>query len=203
MQLLSLLKAGGIMIVPILIASVVAVALILEVWWLLARSKSRFDELREWTGPLPKGKRGDLFSTLLVWLHANPTARGDERQDYADLLLGAVERRVSWLSTIAAIAPLLGLLGTVSGMIHNFALVAAVRPTDPLNQLSKGISEALVATGAGLVVAIIAAIGYHGLMNSLDGFAAQVNAFLKNRGQNPPPEQSAPKAAGEASVVGA
>lgn len=189
------------MMLPILAASVVAVALILEVWWLLARSRSRFDELRDWSGPLPKGKRGDLFTTLFVWLRANPRTSGEQRQDYADLLLGAVERRVSWLNTIAAIAPLLGLLGTVSGMIHNFALVASVRPTDPLNQLSKGISEALVATGAGLVVAIIAALGHHGLMNSLDGFAAQINAYLKNRRQEPAEDKAA--AAGEATVVGA
>lgn len=201
MQFISLLKAGGIMMVPILVASVVAVALILEVWWLLARSRSRFDELRDWNGPLPKGKRGDLFTTLFVWLRANPRASADQRQEYADLLLGAVERRVSWLNTIAAIAPLLGLLGTVSGMIHNFALVAAVRPTDPLNQLSKGISEALVATGAGLVVAIVAALGHHGLMNSLDGFAAQISAYLRNRPDEPDTSKAAP--AGEATVVGA
>jgi len=181
MELLGLLKAGGIMMLPILIGSIVAVALILEVWWLLARSRSRFEELKEWSGPLPKGKRGDLFTTLLVWLHANRDASLDQQQDHADLLLGAVERRVSWLSTIAAISPLFGLLGTVSGMIHNFALVAAVRPTDPLNQLSRGISEALVATAGGLVVAIVAAIGHHALMNSVDGFAAQVAAYLKGR----------------------
>ncbi len=206
MQLVSMLQAGGIMMVPILVASVVALALILEVWWLLSRSRSRFEELRDWTGPLPKGKRGDLFSTLLVWLHANPRSDGEQRRDYADLLLGAVERRVSWLNTIAAIAPLLGLLGTVSGMIHNFALVAAVRPTDPLNQLSKGISEALVATGAGLVVAIVAALGYHALMNSLDGFAAQVASYLKNRSEEGTGETSSAAtgvAAAEANVVGA
>jgi biopolymer transport protein ExbB len=200
MQLLSLLQAGGIMMVPILVASVVSVALILELWWLLTRSRNRFEELRDWTGPLPKGKRGDLFSTLMVWLHANPSTSGDQKQDYADLLLGAVERRISWLNTLAAIAPLLGLLGTVSGMIHNFALVASIRPTDPLNQLSKGISEALVATGAGLVVAIIAALGHHALMNSLDSFAAQVTAFLRNRAEE---SERGLTAAEEPSVVGA
>lgn len=181
-RLISLLKDGGIMMIPIFLASLVSVALILEIWWLLARSRTRFEELRDWQGPLPKGRRSDLFSSLLVWLHANPKATPDDKLRYADSILSAVERRVSWLNTIAAIAPLLGLLGTVSGMITNFATVAMVRPTDPLNQLARGISEALVATGGGLVVAILAAIGHHWLQNSLESFAAQIGGYLETHG---------------------
>lgn len=193
LRLVSLLRAGGVMMLPILIASIVSIALILECWWTLSRSRARYDELREWHGPLPKGKRGDLFTSLVGWLGAHPGATEDEQRAHAEVVLGGLERKVGWLNTIAAIAPLLGLLGTVSGMISNFALVAATRPTDPLNQLSRGISEALVSTAGGLIVAIVSALGHHGLMNSLEGFAAQVGAYLKTharakaepRGQGP------------------
>ncbi|MBU6428222.1 MAG: MotA/TolQ/ExbB proton channel family protein [Cyanobacteria bacterium REEB65] len=167
------------MMVPILVASIVAIALILEAWWVLSRSRSRFEDLRDWRGPLPKGKRTDLFSVLLVWLHSHPDAAEEEQRSHAEVLLGALERKIGWLSTIAAIAPLLGLLGTVSGMIANFAMVAMTRPTDPLNQLSRGISEALVSTAGGLIVAIIAALGHHGLTNSLETFGIQLGAYLK------------------------
>ncbi len=64
----------------------------------------------------------------------------------------------------------------------------------------------MVATGAGLVVAIVAALGYHALMNSLDGFAAQVASYLKNRSEEGTGETSSAAtgvAAAEANVVGA
>ncbi len=184
LRLLSLLKAGGIMMLPILLASIVAIALILEAWWILSRSRSRYDELREWHGPLPKGKRGDLFSVLLIWLHGHPGASEDEQRAEASSILAGIERKVGWLNIIAAIAPLLGLLGTVSGMIYNFALVATTRPTDPLNQLSRGISEALVSTAGGLIVAIISALGHHWLMNGLEAFADDIGKYLKGYARN-------------------
>lgn len=64
-----------------------------------------------------------------------------------------LERGMVWLSTVANIAPLLGFLGTVSGMINAFDAIAAAGDVEP-TIVAKGISEALITTSAGLVIAI-------------------------------------------------
>lgn len=180
-RLITLVQSGGWMIVPIVLASIVAVALIFECAWTLGKSRKRFEAflMNPKAAPnLMPGDRADAITTLLGYRAANPKATPDEIRGFVELSFGALDRKVSWLNTLAAIAPLLGLLGTVSGMIHNFSLVASTHPTNPLAQLSSGISEALVSTGGGLVVAIVAAIGYHSLTNRLDAFISQVQSLM-------------------------
>lgn len=69
-----------------------------------------------------------------------------------------VENRIAYLSLIASSATLLGLLGTISGLIKTFAGLAALDPTQKAFLLGKGISEAMYSTGAGLVVGLIAMV---------------------------------------------
>ena len=78
-----------------------------------------------------------------------------------------LERYLGPLGTIAAISPLLGLLGTVSGMIRSFTAITAQGVGDP-TVLAGGISEALVTTAAGLVVAIPSLIAYRYLRGRVD-----------------------------------
>lgn len=131
----SYLQAGGSMVAPLLLASVVSVGLIIELTWTLSQAK-----------------------------------RGASREN-GDTWLAAIERRVSWLGLIAAIAPLLGLIGTVFGMIRIFHQVSLEQPANPIAALSGGISEALVATAGGLIVAVIAAMGQHSLQLSVEALA--------------------------------
>ncbi|MEB3238330.1 MAG: MotA/TolQ/ExbB proton channel family protein [Candidatus Sericytochromatia bacterium] len=180
LEILDTLRLGGWMMFPIVLASIVSLAIIFEVGWLLARSERQRDAWEEGDRAITrKGAPADLFSRTMAWALAHPEASPDARQRFAAGALSAVERRVAWLNVIAAISPLFGLLGTVSGMIQNFAKVAAVRPTDPLNELSRGISEALVATAGGLVVAILAALAHHALQNRLDAFADTLGSTLE------------------------
>ncbi|MEB3205631.1 MAG: MotA/TolQ/ExbB proton channel family protein [Candidatus Sericytochromatia bacterium] len=180
LEILDTLRLGGWMMVPIVLASVVSLALIFEVGWLLARSERQRDAWEEGDRALTrKGAPADLFSRTMAWALAHPEAGAEGRTRFAATVVSAVERRIAWLNVIAAISPLFGLLGTVSGMIQNFAKVAAVRPTDPLNELSRGISEALVATAGGLVVAILAALAHHALQNRLDAFADTLGSLLQ------------------------
>jgi biopolymer transport protein ExbB len=81
-------------------------------------------------------------------------------QAEASRIMAEMEQRVSWLSSIANVAMLLGLLGTVTGMIGAFASVRAAGYSNP-TVLSGGISEALISTAAGLVVAIPSLVAYH------------------------------------------
>jgi biopolymer transport protein TolQ len=83
---------------------------------------------------------------------------------------------MTWLATIAAIAPFIGLFGTVMGIIDAFhGLGTAGAAT--LRAVAPGISEALITTAAGLVVAIPAVVGYNQLTARLREFAARMDDF--------------------------
>ena len=106
----------------------------------------------------------------------NPTALERAAQTAASEALTAMESRMTWLATIAAIAPFIGLFGTVMGIIDAFhGLGTAGAAT--LRAVAPGISEALITTAAGLVVAIPAVVGYNQLTARLREFAARMDDF--------------------------
>jgi biopolymer transport protein ExbB len=84
-----------------------------------------------------------------------------------------LERYLNTLGTIAAISPLLGLLGTVTGMIRTFSALTVGGVGDPA-ALAGGISEALITTAAGLMVAIPALIAYRYLRGRVDALVVQM-----------------------------
>lgn len=183
MNLLNLIRAGGWTMVPLLIASLVTVALIIEHAWSLARAKRNLALLED--NPTNKdrmllNKPSDVVTLYLVEAEDARLTKLEDKTHLAGQLLLAQERRISWLATIAAIAPLLGLIGTVSGMIIIFYQISAAPPQNPLAELSKGISEALVATAGGLIVAIVAALANHFLVNSNDDLAMDMETWLRD-----------------------
>jgi biopolymer transport protein ExbB len=187
-NLINLIRAGGWMMLPILIASLVSVALIIEHAWTLSRGRKRLNFL--WDHPEKRDtllveKGNDVISQYLAEAEEQRLATFAEKEHLAGQLFLTQERRIAWLGTIAAIAPLLGLLGTVSGMIQIFFRIAAAPPQNPLADLSHGISEALVSTAGGLVVAILAALGQHFLMNANDDMAMDMEAWLKENDSAP------------------
>ncbi len=131
-------------------------------------------------------------------LPRNPIALERAAQTAASEALTAMESRMTWLATIAAIAPFIGLFGTVMGIIDAFhGLGTAGAAT--LRAVAPGISEALITTAAGLVVAIPAVVGYNQLTARLREFAARMDDFgreLLNAIENaamispPPPSQT-------------
>lgn len=183
MNLINLIRAGGWTMVPILIASLVTVALIIEHAWALARAKKHLSWL--WQYPEKKDqlllkKPNDVVTQFLAEVEEGQVTKREDKAHLASQLILAQERRIAWLGTIASIAPLLGLIGTVSGMIIIFFQISSAPPANPLADLSRGISEALVATAGGLIVAIVAAISHHFLMNGNDDLAMDMEAWLKD-----------------------
>jgi biopolymer transport protein ExbB len=85
-----------------------------------------------------------------------------------------LERNLSAISTIASIATLVGLLGTTLGMIRSFKALAKSGAPDAI-ALSLGISEALVNTAGGLLVAICGIIAYNYFFNRIDSFTYQID----------------------------
>lgn len=106
----------------------------------------------------------------------NPIALERAAATASSEALTSMEERMTWLATIAAIAPFIGLLGTVMGIIDAFhGLGSAGAAT--LRAVAPGISEALITTAAGLLVAIPAVIGYNQLTAQLRDFAARMDDF--------------------------
>lgn len=88
----------------------------------------------------------------------------------------AMERSLSWLATTGAVTPFIGLFGTVVGIINAFQGLGA-GGTTTIQAVAPGISEALVATAAGLFAAIPAVIGYNHFINRLRQFGAEMDDF--------------------------
>jgi biopolymer transport protein ExbB len=177
----SLLGAGGSMLLPILVASIWSVAMLIDGIWQSNRAGSRLAVL-----PLidKKGlsvdelKGVDPVTSLFRWRLENPQASPADLREARDRIFAGIERRYSWLNILAAIAPLFGLLGTVFGMIHIFQIVSVTKPSNPIAALSGGIAEALVATAGGLIVAVIASLGYHFISNRFAGIESNTDAWL-------------------------
>jgi len=97
-----------------------------------------------------------------------------------------IEKGLSWLALIASIEPLLGLTGTVTGMIKAFIVIEKSTSVNP-SMLAGGIWEALITTAAGLLVAIPIHIGHHYLENRADDIAfllKEITSELMMRGRN-------------------
>jgi biopolymer transport protein TolQ len=131
-------------------------------------------------------------------LPRNPVALERAAQTASSESLTAMETRLTWLATIGNIAVFIGLFGTVMGIIDAFhGLGTAGAAT--LRAVAPGISEALITTAAGLVVAIPAVIGYNQLTARLREFAARMDDFgrellnaIENAAMMAPPSPTQP-----------
>jgi len=118
------------------------------------------------TGTIPSAT---LTGSQLEALHLLLDAEADaERQ--------RLGRYIPWLATIGSVSPLLGLLGTVLGVIQSFIGIAT-KGSGNLSAVAPGVAEALVATAASLAVAIPATFGYNILANRLNRFDAAMDRF--------------------------
>ena len=164
-------KEGGFFMYPILVVMAVGLAVALERWLYLRRA-SREDR-KLWAEVLPlmnQGKHqsaeqiattsetpiGRVLGHGLTRARTNPT-RAEVEVAMEEGLMEVVpllERRTHYLATFANIATLLGLLGTIIGLIQGFTAVASVNPAEKANLLAASISVAMNTTAFGLMVAI-------------------------------------------------
>lgn len=179
-----LVKAGGWPMVPLLLLGVLALAIVLERFWSLRRNEvlppGLGQEVRNWAA------RGKLDPAHLATLRANsplgallaaalearnrPRDQIRERiEDTGRHLVHRMERFLNALGTIASAGPLLGLLGTVVGMIQMFLGILDHGIGD-VNQLAGGIGKALVCTAAGMIVAIPALMFHRFFKGRINGY---------------------------------
>lgn len=166
--MVELIRAGGLLMLPILLCSIVAIAIVIERFWTLsaARITPKYVLAQVWTwlknNQLDSNKLRELRlssplgQVLASGLLSSKYGRGamiESIEQTAAQVVHDMERYLNTLGTIAAITPLLGLLGTVVGMIRVFSEIM-LQGTGNANALAGGISEALISTAAGLTVAI-------------------------------------------------
>ncbi len=183
-----IIRAGGAFMWPIVICSVIAVAIVCERFWTLQSSRVIPRDLSQkvWNWIETDQLNDNLIAALelnspLGQLLANglknrnkPRNMMVERmEDGGRHVVHELERYLNTLGTIAAIAPLLGLLGTVAGIIHAFNAITANGLGDP-RTLSGGIGEALITTAAGLTVAIPSLIAYRFLRGKVERLVVQM-----------------------------
>ena len=105
-----------------------------------------------------------VVQAMLAFAKDNPTATVTNVREIAETegmrQASSLSHRITYLADVGTIAPMVGLLGTVSGMIHSFGALATDIATSKPMMLAQGVSEALVCTASGLVVGIVAFTGY-------------------------------------------
>jgi len=183
-----IVKAGGWVMVPILLCSIVAFAIIAERFWTLQKKKVVPPNLVSdvWNGfqdksfdqdALQKLKRGSALGRVLaaglVNLQHDREIMKEAIEETGRHVVHELERFLNTLGTIASITPLLGLLGTVIGMIKVFNTITTSGVGDA-GLLAGGISEALITTAAGLVVAIPSLMFYRYFRGLLDEYVVRM-----------------------------
>lgn len=177
-----LVTAGGWLMLPILLCSVAAVGIVGERLWALRQSRIAPRGLvrQVWglsrVGKLDKDKihalrdhspLGRILAAGLINMRHSREVMKESIEDAGRQVIPDLERFLNTLGTIAAITPLLGLLGTVIGMIKVFSAITAQGVGNP-TVLAGGISEALITTAAGLAVAIPSLMFYRYLRGRVD-----------------------------------
>ena len=202
--MMNYLMDGGWMMLPLLICSIVMVAAIIDRSRAFrAAAKLNPEELRkkavalvtdgDITGAVEacRGSEGPVAAVLLaglekfVRMYQKGTKSEAEieagvtkaMEDYAPKSMAGLEKRLGLLVLIASISPLVGMCGTVTGMINSFAVMAEAAGLDA-GAVAGGISEALITTAAGLIIAIPGVVAYNMYQKRVEDWNLQLEASI-------------------------
>ncbi|MDD7290761.1 MAG: MotA/TolQ/ExbB proton channel family protein [Veillonella caviae] len=177
---------GGLVMWPLLICSIIAITILIERVRMYNAAKSNMDTLKAKVAEfVPQGKWKELrqvceedggVAAELVETAASQPHDVDKQTQALQGAAGAIAARLrahlNYLETIVTLAPLLGLLGTVTGMIGSFS-VLSVSDGEPF-AITGGVGEALIATATGLCVAIIALVIHAYLVQREDSLVSEM-----------------------------
>lgn len=188
MSLLELFQAGGFFMWPIALCSIFAAAIVAERLWTLQHKRVMPADLtrRIWSlieaGQVndkviaaleANSPLGKILATGLQHRHRPREVMMERLEDAGRHVAHELDRFLNTLGTIAGVAPLLGLLGTVTGIIKAFGVIYSGGLGDP-RALSGGISEALLTTAFGLCVAIPSYVAYRYLRGKVEAIVVQI-----------------------------
>jgi biopolymer transport protein ExbB len=187
-QLVEYFSQGGIMMWPLLFFSLLAVTVIIERYITLRKARINVSEfltrirkallvnrnVKE-AIKICEQSRGPVASVMKAGLLRYGHSRDDIEKTIENAGLYELDRLEKWmgaLATTANVAPMLGFLGTVTGMIKSFATLASSGLSNP-GAVAAGISEALITTAAGLFIAIPAQLAYN-------WYTTKINRFVRD-----------------------
>ena len=187
-----LIQKGGPVMYPIILCSIIAFAIVMERLHHLYKAKI---DTKDFMGNIDITiKRNRIAEAIKICektpgpiahiVKAGVMKHDRSRQEIRESIEDAghqevpmLEKHISLLATIAHVSPLLGLLGTVTGMVKAFQIIqeksASFNPVSP-GDLAGGIWEALLTTVAGLIVAIPTVVAYNYLVNKVDEFVLEM-----------------------------
>ncbi len=203
-----LIKKGGPIMIPLGIASILALALAIERYISLRRDKILPDGFLNGLGKAwdsdssgqaaeqycdeNSGAAGHVFKAGIQWRASGYQAVAKAIEDAAIREADKMKRSLRGLSIIAAVCPLLGLLGTVYGMIDAFQRTSSSDGAAKTSELASGIYEALVTTATGLTIAIPAMLLYQFLNSRVDGLVDHIDEvgteFIANHAHKTNPD---------------
>jgi len=195
--LIQTLAKGGPVMIPLLACSIVALAVVVErlaFWWrqgdpgpalraLELAERGKLDEALE----VARRGRGPGARVLAAGLAEDPRAASTAMGTVAQAEIGPLRSYLPVLDTIITLSPLLGLLGTVTGMIAAFGILSTTGMNQP-TAITGGVAEALIATAAGLAIAIVTLVPYNYFtaraeqaMDAIERLATRLEVALKEQ----------------------
>jgi len=188
-DLVTYYRQGGVCMHPLLFFSVLALAVIIERFIVYHKAKINVNEFLTRIRRALLVNRNVKEAVKVCEQHRGPVASvmkagllryGHSREDIEKTVenaalyeLDRLERRLGVLATTSNVAPMLGFLGTVTGMIKSFAALASEGLTNP-GAVAAGISEALITTAAGLFIAIPAQLAYNWYITKINRFVRDI-----------------------------
>jgi biopolymer transport protein ExbB len=186
--MLEIVLAGGVFMWPIILCWIIAISIVVERLWTLQQKRVMPPDLtrRIWalveagqvsdkviTALDANSPLGKLLATGLANRHRPREVLMERIEDTGRHVAHDLDRFLNTLGTIAGVTPLLGLLGTVTGIIRAFSAIHEGGLGDP-RLLSGGISEALICTAAGLFVAIPSYVAFRYLRGKVEGIVVRI-----------------------------
>lgn len=179
---------GGVFLIPIAILLFYTIYVIFERYMYISRASKIDSRLMQDVGDKLNSGNIELARTIVerndtaaanilkegVLVIGRPIAEIESNMDRAaDIEIGEMERRLGHLGLIAGIAPTLGFIGTISGVIKIFYSIS-VTENISIGNISGGLYEKMISSGSGLIVGIIAYSAYHLLNGKIDDFALKI-----------------------------
>ena len=206
MDPIAIMEQGGILMWPIFVCSLIALAIVLEKFVSLRRADIDTREFMDTMRQVLRQNRtqeaveicDETDAPVARIMKAGILKHNRPKEDIREAIEDAgrfeiprLERYLSGLATCATVAPMLGLLGTVQGMIKAFAKIQNMRGQVNPSDLAEGIGNALLTTAAGLAVAIPVVIFYNYFLSRVEGMIVEMEAssselidlLTRNRGE--------------------
>ena len=187
MNIIDFIFSGGIIMIPLILSSIVVLTIIFERWFVFVKSTKfdrkilpqvkkllKEDKIKE---ALEAAQAHQDLITHVVAIGIHSYSKSEQEKDRlisqaSSRVVQGLEKNINILSVIANTAPLLGLLGTVTGMIKVFMKIQSMGGQVDIAMLAGGIGEALITTVTGLSIAIVSIFAYHYFDKKVDSISS-------------------------------